>query len=52
MFEPFGRPDQHVGLAYLRGPLMDGGRKAAEPRAAQLDEDGNRQALAYFITTS
>ncbi len=32
--------------------LTDGKRKSVEPMAARLGEDGNRQALAHFITTS
>nr|WP_238426548.1 transposase [Streptomyces adustus] len=32
--------------------LLDGRRKSVEPMAARLGEDGNRQALANFITTS
>ncbi|MFI7142939.1 IS701 family transposase [Streptomyces massasporeus] len=35
-----------------RGLLLDGQRKSVEPMAARLGEDGNRQALAHFITTS
>jgi len=35
---------------YLRGLLLDGRRKSVEP--PRLGEDGNRQALAHFITTS
>ncbi|MFD9563805.1 IS701 family transposase, partial [Streptomyces sp. NPDC059994] len=53
MFEPFGRVDQRRwGAVYLRGLLLDGGRKSVEPMAARLGEDGNRQALAHFITSS
>ncbi|MFG2873957.1 IS701 family transposase [Streptomyces sp. NPDC048337] len=53
VFEPFGRVDQRRwGSVYLRGLLMDGGRKSVEPMAARLGEDGNRQALAHFVTTS
>ncbi|WP_312847779.1 transposase [Streptomyces sp. WAC 01325] len=37
---------------YLRGLLLDGRLKSVEPVAARLGEDGNRQALAHFITTS
>lgn len=37
---------------YLRGLLTDGRRKSVEPMAARLGEDGNRQALAHFVTTS
>jgi SRSO17 transposase len=37
---------------YLRGLLTDGKRKSIEPMAARLGGDGNRQALAHFITTS
>jgi SRSO17 transposase len=36
----------------LRGLLLDGHRKSVEPMAAGLGEDGNRQALAYFVTPS
>jgi SRSO17 transposase len=53
MFEPFARNDQRRwGQVYLRGLLTDGKRKSVEPMAARLGEDGNRQALAHFITTS
>ncbi|MFG3296842.1 IS701 family transposase [Streptomyces sp. NPDC048179] len=53
MFEPFARADQRRwGTVYLRGLLLDGRRKSVEPMAARLGEDGNRQALANFITTS
>ena len=53
MFEPFARKDQRRwGQVYLRGLLTDGQRKSVEPMAARLGEDGNRQALANFITTS
>ena len=53
VFEPFARNDQRRwGQVYLRGLLMDGRRKSVEPMAARLGEDGNRQALAHFVTTS
>ncbi|WKK21357.1 IS701 family transposase [Streptomyces olivoreticuli] len=53
VFEPFARADQRRwGSVYLRGLLTGGGRKSVEPMAARLGEDGNRQALAHFITTS
>ncbi|WKV71006.1 IS701 family transposase [Streptomyces sp. PCS3-D2] len=53
VFEPFARNDQRRwGRVYLRGLLTDGQRKSVEPMAARLGEDGNRQALAHFITTS
>ncbi|MGW4240866.1 IS701 family transposase [Streptomyces sp. NPDC004749] len=53
VFEPFARNDQRRwGQVYLRGLLIDGKRKSVEPMAARLGEDGNRQALAHFITTS
>lgn len=53
MFEPFARVDQRRwGEVYLRGLLLDGRRKSVEPMAARLGEDGNRQALAHFITSS
>ncbi|MEV0375783.1 IS701 family transposase, partial [Streptomyces sp. NPDC050636] len=53
MFEPFARADQRRwGGVYLRGLLLDGHRKSVEPMAARLGEDGNRQALAHFITSS
>ncbi|MEU2874532.1 IS701 family transposase [Streptomyces olivoreticuli] len=53
VFEPFARADQRRwGGAYLRGLLLDGQRKSVEPMAARLGEDGNRQALAHFVTTS
>ena len=53
VFEPFGRADQRRwGSVYLRGLLMDGARKSVEPMAARLGEDGNRQALAHFVTSS
>ncbi|GAA2462242.1 hypothetical protein GCM10010433_75710 [Streptomyces pulveraceus] len=46
MFEPFARADQRRwGGVYLRGLLLDGGRKSVEPMAGRLGEDGNRQAL-------
>ncbi|MDO0929581.1 transposase [Streptomyces sp. TG1A-8] len=52
MFEPFARADQRRwGQVYLRGLLPDGRRKSVEPMAARRGEDGNRQALAHFITT-
>ncbi|MCX4632530.1 IS701 family transposase [Streptomyces sp. NBC_01443] len=53
VFEPFARNDQRRwGQVYVRGLLTDGQRKSVEPMAARLGEDGNRQALAHFITTS
>ncbi|MER7000874.1 transposase, partial [Streptomyces sp. NPDC000410] len=53
VFEPFARNDQRRwGQVYLRGLLLDGQRKSVEPIAARLGEDGNRQALAHFITSS
>ena len=53
MFEPFARADQRRwGEVYLRGLMLDGRRKSVEPMAARLGEDGNRQALAHFVTTS
>jgi len=53
VFEPFARNDQRRwGQVYLRGLLTDGKRKSVEPMAARLGVDGNRQALAHFITTS
>ncbi|MGW1306898.1 IS701 family transposase [Streptomyces sp. NPDC002514] len=53
VFEPFARNDQRRwGQVYLRGLLTDGRRKSVEPMAARLGEDGNRQALAHFITSS
>ncbi|MFD8414001.1 IS701 family transposase [Streptomyces sp. NPDC059650] len=53
VFESFGRADQRRwGSVYLRGLLMDGGRKSVEPMAARLGRDGNRQALAHFVTSS
>ncbi|MCX4808823.1 transposase [Streptomyces sp. NBC_01214] len=53
VFEPFARNDQRRwGRVYLRGLLTDGQRKSVEPMTARLGEDGNRQALAHFITTS
>jgi SRSO17 transposase len=53
VFEPFARKDQRRwGQVYLRGLLTDGQRKSVEPMAARLGEEGNRQALAHFITTS
>lgn len=53
MFEPFARADQRRwGGVYLRGLLLDGGRKSVEPMAARLGEEGNRQALAHFVTSS
>ena len=53
MFEPFARADQRRwGGVYLRGLLLDGARKSVEPMAARLGEDGNRQALAHFVTSS
>ncbi|AKZ53616.1 hypothetical protein SAM23877_0567 [Streptomyces ambofaciens ATCC 23877] len=36
----------------MRGLLLDGRRRSAEPMAARLGGDGNRQALAHFITSS
>ncbi|RKT09281.1 SRSO17 transposase [Streptomyces sp. 1114.5] len=53
LFEAFTRADQRRwGQAYVRGLLLDGKRKSVEPMAARLGEDGNRQALAHFVTTS
>ncbi|MFJ3980282.1 IS701 family transposase [Streptomyces sp. NPDC090021] len=53
VFEPFARKDQRRwGQVYLRGLLTDGQRKSVEPMAARLGADGNRQALAHFVTTS
>jgi SRSO17 transposase len=53
VFEAFARRDQRRwGQVYLRGLLTDGKRKSVEPMAARLGVDGNRQALANFITTS
>ncbi|MEU0158359.1 transposase [Streptomyces sp. NPDC006261] len=53
MFEPFARADQRRwGGVYLRGLLLDGGRKSVEPMAARLGEEENRQALARFVTSS
>ncbi|TQF01962.1 IS701 family transposase [Kitasatospora acidiphila] len=53
MFGAFTRADQRRwGQAYVRGLLLDGRRKSVEPMAARLGEDGNRQALAHFVTTS
>ncbi|MGW6413430.1 IS701 family transposase [Streptomyces vinaceus] len=53
VFEPFARKDQRRwGQVYLRGLLTDGHRKSVEPMAARLGEDGNRQALAHFVTSS
>src|SRR3954463_26923 len=52
VFGGFFRGDQRRwGQVYLRGLLTDGKRKSVEPMAARLGEDGNRQALAHFITT-
>ncbi|UUU28527.1 transposase [Streptomyces sp. CA-210063] len=51
--EPFARADQRRwGGVCLRGLLLDGQRKSVEPMAVRLGEDGNRQALAHFISTS
>ncbi|KPI02428.1 hypothetical protein OV450_4678 [Actinobacteria bacterium OV450] len=53
VFEPFARKDQRRWeQVYLRGLLTDGQRKSVEPMAARLGADGNRQALAHFVTTS
>jgi SRSO17 transposase len=53
MFEPFARADQRRwGGVYLRGLLLDGGRKSVEPMAARPGEDGNRQALSHLVTSS
>ncbi|WP_405886231.1 IS701 family transposase (plasmid) [Streptomyces sp. NBC_01136] len=53
IFEPFARDDQRRwGQVYLRGLLTDGRRKSVEPMAARLGQDGNRQAMAHFVTTS
>jgi hypothetical protein len=53
LFDGFFRADQRRwGQAYVRGLLLDGRRKSVEPMAARLGEDGNRQALAHFMTTS
>nr|WP_239471922.1 transposase [Streptomyces sp. NEAU-S7GS2] len=53
MFEPLARADQRRwGGGCLQGLLLDGQRKSAEPMAARLGQDGNRKALAHFITSS
>ncbi|MFF3256077.1 IS701 family transposase [Actinacidiphila glaucinigra] len=53
VFEPFARKDQRRwGQVYLRGLMTDARRKSIEAMAARLGQDGNRQALAHFITTS
>ncbi|WP_277922366.1 transposase [Streptomyces sp. Root264] len=53
LFDGFFRADQRPwGQAYVRGLLLDGRRKSVEPMAARFGEDGNRQALAHFITSS
>lgn len=53
VFEPFSRADQRRWRTVcLRGLPLDGRRKSVEPMAARLGEDGNRQALAHFITSS
>ncbi|OOV24706.1 DDE transposase [Streptomyces avermitilis] len=53
LFDGFFRADQRRwGQAYVRGLLLEGRRKSVEPMAARLGEDGNRQALAHFITSS
>lgn len=52
-FDGFFRADQRRwGQVYVRGLLLDGRRKSVEPMAARLGEDGNRQALAHFVTSS
>lgn len=52
-FEPFARNDQRRwGRVYLQVLQADGQRKSVETMAARLGADGNRQALAHFITTS
>ncbi|MEU9323021.1 transposase, partial [Streptomyces canus] len=51
LFDGFFRADQRRwGQTYVRGLLLDGRRKSVEPMAARLGADGNRQALAHFIT--
>ena len=51
IFEPFARDDQRRrGHVYPRGLLTEGRRTSVEPMAARLGEDGNRQALAHFVT--
>ncbi|MFI7894706.1 transposase [Streptomyces sp. Cmuel-A718b] len=51
MSEPFARADQHRwGGICLRGLLLDGRREPVEPVATRPGEDGNRQALARFVT--
>lgn len=53
MFEAFTRADQHrCGQVYVRGLLLEGRRTSVEPMATRLGPDGNRQALAHFVTTS
>jgi SRSO17 transposase len=53
LFDGFFRADQRRwGQVYVRGLLLDGRRKSVEPMAARLGEDGNRQALAHFVTSS
>ncbi|WP_431994448.1 transposase [Streptomyces griseoflavus] len=52
MLEPFSRADQRRwGGVCLRGLPLDGGRESVEPMAARLGEDGNRKALAHFVTS-
>ncbi|MFD0432158.1 transposase [Streptomyces zhihengii] len=41
-----------MGRRLSAGLLLDGGRKSVEPMAARLGEEGNRQALAHFVTSS
>lgn len=51
MFHPLARADQRAKAAlYLRGLLLDGGRKSMQPMAARLGVD--HQALQQFITSS
>jgi hypothetical protein len=53
LFDGFFRAGQRQwGQAYVRGLLLEGRRKSVEPMAARFGEDGNRQALAHFITSS
>jgi SRSO17 transposase len=52
IFEPMARKDQRRwGCVYVRGLMLDGGRKSIEPMAARL-KDGDEQCLQQFVNQS
>ncbi|UQI49731.1 transposase (plasmid) [Streptomyces sp. HU2014] len=53
VFESFGWVDQRgVGRGLPGDLLQDGQRKLVEPLAAWPGEEGNRHAMAHFVTSS